>query len=64
MKQITNDPEPCRLRNLGGSEMGTCDCTGVNNDCPNPPKFTAMAMLGSHIIDQHLAKVEDNAKDS
>lgn len=29
----------CKLRNLKGSEYGTCSCKG-RKDCPDPPKIT------------------------
>lgn len=29
----------CKLRNLKGSEYGTCKCKN-RNDCPDPPKIT------------------------
>ncbi len=49
--QNKNDKEPCRLRNAGGSECGTCSCF-KSMDCSNPPLFTAMQLMMAHLIDQ------------
>jgi len=49
------DKEPCRLRNAGGSGNGTCDCK-CPNDCPNPPKFTAVQLALAFVLDQQEAK--------
>lgn len=61
LHQIKNDPEPCRMRNAGGSELGTCECRGPK-DCPNPPQFSPMGMLAASLIDRFLAKVETNGE--
>lgn len=54
--QNRNDPEPCRMRNLGGSEMGTCSCFSFS-DCPNPPLYTPVALMASQMIDHYLAEL-------
>lgn len=57
LRQIKDDSEPCRLRNAGGSEMGTCECRSPA-DCPNPPKHTGMRMVGAMLADRFLAERE------
>ena len=56
MKQNITDTEPCRMRNLGGSERGTCSCL-FRSHCPNPPLYTPIGMMMAHVIDQGLAKI-------
>jgi hypothetical protein len=56
-----NDSEPCRLRNAGGSENGTCSCHCVN-DCPNPPAKTAVELMLASVLEQLEAKLD--AQDS
>lgn len=58
MKQNITDTEPCRMRNLGGSERGTCLCLTPKH-CPNPPLHTPIGMMMAHVIDQKLAKIEE-----
>lgn len=56
--QKLDDPEPCRMRNVGGSECGTCNCQGPE-ECPDPPLFTPVAMMLTMDIDHWLAKQEN-----
>ena len=41
----------CKLRNMSGSENGTCKCKG-RNDCPNPPKITPVGRRMKKLIKQ------------
>lgn len=52
-----DDKEPCRMRNVGGSENGTCSCQ-TPKDCQNLPQFTPVGMKLAGIIDQFMAKTE------
>ena len=61
-KQILDDPEPCKLRNLGGSECGTCSCQSPA-DCPNPPRRSPIGMMLDMDIDQWLAKAEEKTNE-
>lgn len=56
--QKLDDPEPCRMRNVGGSECGTCDCQRPS-DCLDPPLFTPVAMMLAMEIDHREAKQEN-----
>ncbi len=49
--------EPCRLRNVGGSECGTCPCERPDQ-CPDPPRVTPLFLQFLHIMDQYDARME------
>lgn len=49
------DAEPCKMKNVHGSESGSCECTNPKQ-CPNPRKFSPIGMRVNMMLDQWMAK--------